>query len=131
MDNLMVLDDKTKTKIGIISFIPATCFFLCLVYYLIILVPAFQPHDTLYLAEEITSRHYDMLFGMLAASAVVSASVLVYFLVLLARMKNLNAGIKLIWVIVLATFVPMAFIFFWLLLIKRGPRYVGIHPDIA
>jgi phosphoglycerol transferase MdoB-like AlkP superfamily enzyme len=127
----MVFDDKTKKRMGLISIIPATCFFLTLMYYLGIMIPALQPHDTNFLAEGITHRYYDILFAMLAVSAVISASVLIYFLVTLARMKNMNAPSKMIWVLLLVTFVPIAFIAFWYFLIRREPRYVGIYPDIA
>lgn len=127
----MVFDEKEKKKIGIISFIPAICFFICLVYYLILLIPALQPHDVNNLAVGITNQNYGTLFAMLAVSGVVSAGVLIYFIVLLAKLKNMNGPNKLLWIVVMATFVPVSFPFFWLYEIKREPRYVGVHPDMA
>jgi amino acid permease len=130
MDHLMVFDEKEKKRIGTISFIPAVCFFIALLYYLILIVPIDRA-DIPNTVAGVTAHHYSTLFAMLAVSAIVSAGVLIYNLVMLARVKNMNAPEKLIWVLILATFVPLSFIAFWYFVVRKEPKYVGIHPDIV
>lgn len=130
MDHLMVFDEKEKRKLGFISFLPAICFFITLVYYVILLLPLSRsgvPNTS----AAVTSHNYGTLLFMLAISAITSASVLIYDLVLLARLKNMNGAEKVIWILILATFVPLCFIAFWYFVINKEPKYVGIHPDIV
>lgn len=130
MDKLMVLDSKTKKWMGIVCFVPVICFFICFVYYLALVIPEtgnYRPYSL----ETITSQNYDTLFAMLATSAIITAPVFIYCLVVLARMKHMNAAIKLEWIIFLSVMAPVASALFWLFLIKDAPKYVGIHPDIA
>ncbi len=131
MDKLMVLDTKTKNRMGIICFIPVICFFVCLVYYLSLIIPQTGAGFPAYSLEMITSQNYNSLFLMLATSAIITAPVFIYCLVILARMKHMNSAIKLEWIIFLSVMAPIASALFWLFIIKDAPRYVGIHPDIA
>ncbi|MCD6011240.1 MAG: hypothetical protein K0Q79_1102 [Flavipsychrobacter sp.] len=131
MDKLMVLDTKTKNRMGIICFIPVMCFFLCFVYYLSLIIPNTGGNFPAYSLETVTSQNYDTLFFMLAASAIITAPVFIYCLVVLARMKNMNSAIKLEWIIFLSVMAPIASALFWLFIIKDAPKYVGVHPDIA
>ena len=80
----------------------------------------------------ILSRNYDTLFFMLAASAIITAPIFIYcLLVLLARFKHMNSAIKLQWILFLSVLAPIASAFFWVFHIKGARKYVGIHPDIA
>lgn len=127
----MVLDAKTKRWMGIICFIPVMCFTLCFIYYLSLILPATGANHPPYSLETVTSQNYDTLFLMLAASAIITAPVFIYCLVILARMKNMNSAMKLEWIIFLSILAPIASALFWLFIIKDSPKYVGIHPDIA
>lgn len=127
----MVFDEKEKKKLAVMAFLPGVCFLITLIVYIIMMVPAIKAHETNFLAVGITSANYSILFAMLAISAVVSASVLIYFLVILARIKNLNATTKCLWVVILAALVPLSFLLFYNFVIKNEPRYVGIHTNIA
>lgn len=131
MDHLIVFDEKEKKKIGIISLIPNIAFFICLLYYLFQVIPV-ASSDVLPPASVVatTAAHYDTLFWMLAISAVIAAGVLIYELVMLTRLKNMNGAEKLVWVLILATFVPVSFLAFWYFVIKKEPKYVGMYPDI-
>lgn len=131
MDNLMVFDEKEKRKLAIMAYMPGVLFLITLIVYIIMMVPAMQRHDINYLAVAITRANYSVLFAMLAVSAIVSACVLIYFLVILARIRNLNATTKVLWVVILAALVPLSFLLFYNFVIKKEPRYVGIFPDIA
>ncbi len=131
MDKLMVLDAKTKRWMGVICFIPVMCFTLCFSYYLSLILPVTGGNHPPYSLETVTSQNYDTLFLMLAASAIITAPVFIYCLVILARMKHMNSAIKLEWIIFLSVLAPIASALFWLFIIKDAPKYVGIHPDIA
>src|ERR1700760_167940 len=131
MEKLMILDEKAKTRIGIICFIPIVCFLTCFVYYSILLLPLMQGHHAAASIVGITSRNYDTMFIMLAASAIITAPVFIYCLVLLARMKTLNSSHKLLWFVFLCVMAPVASALFWLFHIKDARKYTPIHPDIA
>jgi hypothetical protein len=131
MDNLMVFDDREKRRTGIICFIPAICFFVCFIYYLILILPLAQGHHEPGSIVGITNSNYTTLFLMLASSAIITAPIFIYCLVLLARMKHLNSAHKLMWIIFLSTLAPIASALFWIFLLRKLPTYVGIHPDIA
>ena len=127
----MVFDDKTKTRMGIICFIPIVAFLICFVYYLILLMPLTDGQSIPGGAIGITSRNYDTLLLMLATSAIITAPIFIYCLVIIARFKHMNSADKVIWIVFLSILAPVASAFFWAFIILRMPKYVPIHPDIA
>ena len=131
MDKHMVLDDKTKNRMGIICFIPVLCFLAAFIYWLAMVLPLTQGHQVPSSIVGLTSRNYDIFFFILAAAAIITAPVFIYCLVLLARMKHLNEAHKLMWIIFLSVMAPIASALFWLFLIREAPERVGIYPDIA
>lgn len=131
MDSLMVFDDKTKARIGMICFIPIVAFTACLVYYLYLLMPLTQGNYEPGTVVAITSDNYPTLFYMLASAAIITAPIFIYCLVLLAKFKHLNAADKLIWIVFLSTIAPVASVLFWLFLVRRAPKYVQLYPDMA
>ncbi len=131
MDNLMVFDDKTKARIGMICFIPIVAFTACLVYYLYLLMPLTQGNYEPGTVVAITSNNYHTLFYMIASAAIITAPIFIYCLVLLAKFKHLNAADKLIWIVFLSTIAPVASVLFWLFLVRRAPKYVQLYADMA
>jgi len=131
METLMILDEKAKTRIGILCFIPIVCFLVCLVYYIALLLPLTQGHHEPGSIVGITSQNYGTMFILLAASAIITTPVFIYCLVLLARMKTLTSGDKLLWFVFLCVMAPIASALFWLFHIKGASKYTPIHPDIA
>ena len=127
----MILDDKAKARMGIICFIPVVCFLLCFLYFIMLVVPLAHGHQQAASIVGITSRNYDTLFLMLATSAVITAAVFIYCLVILARLKTINSAQKLMWFIFLSVLAPIASALFWIFYIKDGQKYTPIHPDIA
>ena len=125
----MVVDEKIKRRIGIISFIPAITFLISAVYYFILLLPLTHGHHVIYSGEGITSRHYNTLFAMLATASTISAGVLIYFVWYLVRIKTINTPTKMIWILLLLA-VPVSFILFWYFLVRREPKYVPVNRDI-
>ncbi len=131
MDKLMVFDEKMKTRMGFICFLPVLCFAASFIYFAILLLPLTHGHPAVSSAVGITSRNYDTLLIMLAASCIITAPVFIYCLVLLARMKHMNAASKLLWMVFLCVMAPIASALFWIFHVKDMPKFVGIHPDIA
>ena len=131
MEKVMVFDDKTKTRLGILCFTPVLCFFICFIYYLTLIVPLTAGHRLPASDVGILSQHYDTLFFMLAASAIITAPIFIYCLVLLARFKHMNSAIKLQWILFLSVLAPIASAFFWVFHIREARTHVGVYPDIA
>ncbi len=131
MDKHMILDDKTKRKMGVLCFIPIVCFLGCVAYYLSLILPINSGHPAVGSIVSVTSENYDTLLLMFVSSAIITAPVFFYCLVILARFKNLNSAMKLQWIISLSVLAPIASALFWLFLIKDAPKYMAIHPDIT
>ena len=131
MENLMILDDKAKTRMGIICFIPVACFAICFLYYLMLILPLAQGHPSVNSIVGIMHNHYDTLFFLLAASCIITAPVFIYCLVVLARMKTVTSGNKLLWFVFLCVLAPIASALFWTFHIKDASKYTPIYPDIA
>ena len=127
----MILDDKAKARMGIICFIPVVCFVSCFLYYLMLILPLAQGHQAPGTIVGIMNAHYTTLFFMLAGSAVITAPVFIYCLVILARLKTVNSSHKLMWFVFLCVMAPIASALFWIFHIKDGNKYTPIHPDIA
>ena len=130
MEKELIVDERLKRRMGIICFLPAACFFISLVTYLLLLLPLTQGHPQPESEIAITSRHYNTLFLLLAISATVSAAVLLYCIVYLVRLKRLNTPTKMIWVLLLLI-VPVSFILFWNFVIKREPAREALYPNIG
>ncbi len=131
MNNLMVLDEKAKNRIGIICFVPIVAFAICFVYYMILLLPMTDGHNVPAAMVGITHNNYDVLLVMLAIAATITAPIFIYCLVLLARFRHLNAADKLMWIVFLSVLAPVASALFWLLMIRKAPKYLPTYPDIA
>jgi hypothetical protein len=131
MDTVMIFDDKAKMRLGLICFTPVLCFFICFVFYLILILPLTQGHHVPASDVGILSQNYDILFIMLAISAIITAPIFIYCLVILTRFKHLNAAVKLQWIIFLSVLAPIASAFFWMIHIKGLPKKVNVYPDIA
>ena len=130
MEKVLIVDDRLKKRIGIICFIPAVCFFISLVYYFILLFPLTHGHPQPESEIGITSLHYNTLFLLLAISASVSAAVLLYCIVYMARIKSINTPTKMIWMLLLLI-VPVSFILFWNFIVRREPKEEPVYPNIG
>ena len=133
MDTIMHMDDKKKRAWGFISFLPLLTFTAFAVYFAIICVPLMkagllQDHEML---ATVMNNHYMALFILLAIAFITGASVLIYFMVHLARIRDMDAGTKLRWMIFMFILGGIAFPIFWYNEIRNEPEYLPIYPDIA
>jgi hypothetical protein len=125
----LIMDEKTKKNMGILSFLPIISFAGCLVYYLIILMPVlsaggFNDHLALNMH---TITHYSTMFILLAVSGVIGAIVFIYFLVHIARIKNMNSATKLEWILFMSVMVPIALPLFWYFEIRQEPIILEVY----
>lgn len=126
----MVFDDKEKRRMMIISLVPVVLLVVAAIYYIIAISPVFTTVHEPGTVMTYTLRNYDIMLVLLGIYAVVAATVLIYTLVVLTRLKNLNSAHKLMWLFILCAFVPVSFIAFWAFVINREPYYVPIYPNI-
>ncbi len=125
----LIMDDRTKNNMGILSMLPILSFAITFVYYLFILMPVlgnnhFGDHMALNLH---TMMHYSTMFTMLAISGIIGAVVFVYFLVHIARIKNMNSATKLEWILFMSVMVPVALPLFWYFEIRQEPMVMEIY----
>lgn len=126
----MVFDEKMKTRTGIICFVPIVCFTFCLVYYLaLIFTPSSGAYDPLTIVG-VTSHNYENLFMILSVSGVITASVFIYCLVIIARLKELNSATKIIWILFLSITAPLAIAAFWLIIIRPAAKNMPVYNKI-
>ena len=126
----MLFDEKMKTRTGIICFLPIVSFTICLVYYLtLILVPSSQGVNT-HTIITATSQNYGQLFTVLALSGFLTAAVLIYCIVILARLKELKPGTKILWIVFLSVTAPLGIAIFWLLIIRYAAKATPVYNDI-
>ncbi len=118
MENIMVFDGKMKVRTGIIFFMPIVCFAFCLIYYLSLVFSPISGHSGPLGIVAVTSHNFDNLFIILAISGIITAAALIYCLVIIARLKELNSANKIIWIIFLSIFAPLAIAVFWLVKIR-------------
>lgn len=76
-------------------------------------------------------ENYTSLWVSLALICTISAAILLYFAVHIARIKRMPAGEKLFWLVLLPTFGAFAFIAFWYFELRNEPERVDVHPSIA
>jgi len=133
METVIIMDDRLKRKMGIISYIPLAAFIICFIYYLFILRPVITAKD---LGNQIglntqTSLHYNTVFILLAISGIISAIVLIYFIIHLARVKHISSAKKVQWIILLTAFVPITLPVFWHFEINKEPKVLTIYSYIT
>jgi hypothetical protein len=133
MDTIMHMDDGKKTAMGFVSFLPLVTFTIFFTYFIMICLPLINAglignHEML---ATVMSQHYSTLFILLAIAFITGASTLIYFMVHIARIKEMSAGTKLGWMIFMFLLGGIAFPIFWYAEIRGEPEYMPIYPDIA
>lgn len=75
-------------------------------------------------------QNYTSLWISLALICTVTAAILVYLVVHVARLKHMPAGTKLFWIVLFPSFGAFAFILFWYMELRTEPGYVDVYPSI-
>lgn len=127
------MDNKAKKRVGIISFLPFIAWCLPFTYFMIVNRPlihtaTFQDHEKV---TTLVSQHFYPLLALLIVATLVTAGVIYYYVIHLARLKNMGPGAKIAWIIFLIAFGAVAFPVIWYFEIRREPVNVETYPDIA
>ena len=76
-------------------------------------------------------EHYPSLLLWLVVAVVIAATVLLYFAIHLARLRSMNAGTKVGWIVFMVLFGAFAFPVFYYLELRKEPNEIDVYPDIA
>ena len=130
---MLTMDKKRKRVIGFISILPLVAFLITFIYEYSVLGTLFVTGDIQYhqLINTKISEHYNTLVILYGISILLTLAVLLYFIVHLARIKNMTAGMKMLWVVILAAVMPLSFPVFWYLQVKREPKMLETKLNIA
>jgi hypothetical protein len=128
-----IMDRKAKRKYAIINFLPIVAFLIAGVYYLFLLSPLMRDKnlEDHFTVNTITANNWDTLLIMMSIGGILTLVALLYDLVHLGRIKNMNGASKAVWVAVLALLAPISFILFYFLEIRHEPKHLETYPDIA
>lgn len=125
---------NTTKKYGkVLSFLPLVAFTGWTIYFLYI--NRVQLHNETFQDHEgvVTTMlaHYDSLLLFLVIAVVLSATVLLYFVLHLARLRSMNSGTKITWIVFMVLFGAFAFPVFWYQELRKEPNEIDVYPDIA
>jgi len=76
------------------------------------------------------TMNYTSLWISLTIICAITGSILLYFIVHLARLRAMPAGTKLFWMVILTTFGAFAFMVFYFAELRSEPTYVSVYPSI-
>jgi hypothetical protein len=126
MERVEIMNSRVKNTMGVISFLPILAYIGWLIQFIYLhnIYPDVQTSTILYENYSSTLLFFTLCF-------ILTSSVLVYFVVHLARTKLMNPGSKLVWIIFMTFMAPIAFIAFWYTEIRNEPERLPIYPDIA
>lgn len=127
------MDNKQKKRVGIISFLPFLAWSVCFAYFMIInkqLIDTarFQDHD---LVVNNVQQHFMGLFIYMLIAVLITAGVIYFYVIHLAKLKNLTAGEKIGWIVFMFVFGALAFPVMWYFEIRKEPKNAETYPDIG
>lgn len=126
----MYMDKNRKNTLGVVSIIPLLLLIFTLIYEDSILDGLFSTgyhHE----ANAVVSDNYNslaLLYGIVAALAII---LLLYFIVHVARLKQMKSGRKILWISALTLLLPVSFPLFWYFVINKEPKMLDTKDDIS
>lgn len=126
------MDPARKKRLGIISFIPLAAFTVALINHLLAFGPVLShAHMENHLALVTdTALHFTRISIFYGIAAIITLGVLIFFIVHLARLKNLARDYKFFWAVFLTMFAPFSFVVFWYFKIRREPRELEMYASL-
>lgn len=76
-------------------------------------------------------HNYTGLLITLAICCIVTTVSVLMFAIHLARLKSMNAGTKVAWIVFMMTFGAFALPVFYYLELRSEPKQIDVYPDIA
>lgn len=126
--------ENTPKKYGkIISFTPLVAYVIWSIAFLIV-NKGYIETSSLWNHFEwmtVTLANYTPMLWTFVLCAIIAFSVLIYFIIHIARLKTMGAGDKIAWIMFMACFAPLAFPVFYYAELRKEPDYIDVYPDIA
>ncbi len=124
------MENTTKKYGKLLSFIPLISYVIWTGYFLS--ATGWNPGSSILTTALMTTLHnYSALFFGLAMICVVHATILLYFTIHLARIKDMTAGAKIMWMVFMVVVGAPALPVFWYSELRNEPMYIDVYPDIA
>ena len=119
--------------VGIMTFIPLIVWILWFGYCIFITrdLAAGQNYDDHEKIVNALSAHMVTVSTIWCLAMVLTAIMVVYHIVHLARLKSVNAATKTVWIILMIAIAPIACPAFWLMQVRKEPNQVETYPTIA
>jgi len=126
------MDNNMKRNIGILSFLPLVAWSITVAYILILNRPLvdhrmMQDHELLVTN---LSAHYGSIAIFLIITVLITAGLIYFYAIHLARLKSLNTPTKMVWVIFMIVFGAFAFPVMWYLEIRKEPKNPPVFPSL-
>jgi hypothetical protein len=78
-----------------------------------------------------TIENYASVFAMVVLITTITATIHIYFIIHLARLKDMEALEKIGWIVFMTFMAPIAFIVFWYAELRNEPDNIRVHQSIA
>lgn len=117
------MENTTKKYGKLLCFTPLICYVLWTLQYLYInrnLVAPNNLSDHVTIVTNTITNYGSVLIGFYL-SGIITATILVYMIVHLARLKDMEALEKIGWIVFMTFLAPAAFIFFWYAELRNEP----------
>lgn len=127
------MENTTKKYGKTLSFLPLICFTLWSTYFFItthgkVVVSSINEHANWVAA--VVSNHNSLLV-LLVLTFIITATILIYFTVHIARIKNMGPHQKLGWLVFMVCFGAFSFPVFWYRELRNEPKNIDVYPSIA
>jgi len=127
------MENTTKKYGQTLSFLPLISFTLWTIYFLfinerLIKTETFQNH--IGVVTDMLQNYNALLFSLIGCVVITTISMLI-FTVHIARLKSMDAGTKIAWMIFMVTFGAFALPVFYFLELRGEPSNIEVYPDIA
>lgn len=127
------MENTTKKYGKTLCFLPFISYLLWTVYYAIVASRSNGASISFDHANVMSNmmNNYTVLFLTLALASIITATILVYFIVHIARLRDMIPEYKIGWIVFMTFAAPVAFIVFWYTELKNEPSEINVYPDIA
>lgn len=127
------MENTTKKYGKALCFTPLASYTLWFVYYLMVNKNVIVPNhmgDHLQMMAN-TLAHYPALFTGLALCSIWTTTVLVYLIIHIARLKEMDTQTKIGWIVFMGFLAPFAFIVLWYTELKKEPDNIKVYHSIT
>jgi hypothetical protein len=127
------MENTTKKYGKTLCFTPMICYQLWVLYCLYINRDLMAPN---HLSDHVglvtnTIQNYGSVFVGVVLATAITATILICFIVHLARLKDMDDFHKIGWIVFMTFLAPVAFIVFWYTELRHEPDDIRVYPTIT